>query len=48
MAPEFLIGQLVREQVETLQDRQPGLDQRDELLVENKELLEIDGLAAVG
>ena len=40
------IGQTIGQQVKAFEDRQAGADQRDELLVEDQELLDIDLLAA--
>ena len=44
--PELRIGQPVGQQVEAFQNRQPGADQRDELLVEDQELFDIELLPA--
>ena len=41
---QLLVSQLVGKEVQPLQNRQAGLDQGNELLVEYEELLEVDGL----
>jgi hypothetical protein len=43
---ELGVGEAVGEQVEPFEDREPGFDQRDELLIEDEELLQIQLLAA--
>ena len=43
---ELGIGQALGQQVEGFQDRQSGADQRDELLVEDQELLQVQLLTA--
>ncbi len=48
VTPQFLVRQLVGKKIQPLQNREPGFDQGDELLVEHQELLEVDGLPALG
>jgi hypothetical protein len=43
MASKFLVSQAISEQVEAFQNGQTGADERHELLIEDQELLEIDG-----
>ena len=46
MRRELRVGQALGQQVQRFQNRQAGANQRDELLVEDQELLEVDLLLA--
>jgi hypothetical protein len=44
MTAQFLVREAVGQQIKTFQNRQPGPNQGDKLLIEDEEFLEINGL----